>query len=91
MTVVVWRIRLSAPAERDFLHIVHYTQDHFGTRQAGIYRKLITDSLAALQDGPDLPGSLSRDEIQPGLRSLHIAKRGKSARHVASIGQAMAM
>jgi toxin ParE1/3/4 len=29
-----------------------------------------------------VPGSLARDEVAPGLRSLHAARRGRRGRHV---------
>jgi toxin ParE1/3/4 len=38
-------------------------------------------ALAALYQGPDLPDSQPRGEIRPGLRSLHIARKGRRGRH----------
>src|SRR5208282_1239396 len=37
--------------------------------------------LAALESGPDAPGSVSRDEILPSLRSLHVARHRRGGRH----------
>jgi toxin ParE1/3/4 len=76
-----WRVRLSEPAEHDFLAILDWTAENFGRRQATIYRRTLIAALAALHDGPDVPGSVLRDEIQPGLRSLHVARRGRRGRH----------
>ena len=81
MTIEVWRIRLGREAERDFSAILRYTADNFGGRQAGLYKTLLIDALAALGDGPDIPGSAARDEIAPGLRTLHVSRRGRPGRH----------
>ncbi|MDI7774681.1 type II toxin-antitoxin system RelE/ParE family toxin [Asticcacaulis sp. EMRT-3] len=81
MTNIIWRIRFTAPAEIDFRRIIGYTEEQFGVRQAAGYRKLIRDALVALQHGPNIPGSAMRDEIHTGLRTYHIARRGKRARH----------
>jgi toxin ParE1/3/4 len=32
-------------------------------------------------NGPDVPGSAARDEIQEGLRTLHVARQGRCGRH----------
>jgi len=76
-----WRVRLSEPAEQDFVAILDWTTQNFGRRQARVYRRTLIAALAALHDGPDLPGSVVRDEIQPGLRSLHVATKGRRGRH----------
>jgi toxin ParE1/3/4 len=34
-----------------------------------------------LKDGPDILGSKVRDEIEPGIRSLHVARLGRKGRH----------
>jgi toxin ParE1/3/4 len=81
MTPKPWRIRLGRAAEMDFANILRYTRDSFGLRQAEIYKSLLIDALGALEAGPELPGSTSRDEILPGLRSLHVARRGRPGRH----------
>jgi toxin ParE1/3/4 len=76
-----WRIRLGREAERDFVLILHYTKDNFGERQAEAYRAALLEAIAALDKGPDVPGSAAREEIQPGLRSFHIARKGRPGRH----------
>jgi toxin ParE1/3/4 len=78
-----WRVRLSEPAEQDFLAILDWTAENFGRRQARVYRRTLIATLAALHDGPDVPGSVVRDEIQPGLRSLHVPRNGRHGRHFA--------
>jgi len=76
-----WRIRLGDEAERDFVRILERTGEKFGARQVGIYKTTLLDALAALEEGPDILGSAARDEIQPRLRSLHVARRGRRGRH----------
>lgn len=76
-----WRIRLSSEAEADFAQILTYTRDTFGERQARLYQDILIDALEELGDGPDIFRSVARDEILPHLRSLHIARRGRPARH----------
>ncbi len=82
MTNAQWRIRLGAEAEKDFVRILRYTADTFGDRQAAIYQTTLTEALAALNAGPDAPASAARDEILPGLRSLHVARQGRRGRHI---------
>ena len=77
-----WRVRLSQPDERDFLAILDWTAEQFGWRQASVHRQTLITALSALSDDPLVPDSHPRDDIQPGLRSLHVARRGGRARHL---------
>jgi toxin ParE1/3/4 len=76
-----WRVRLGAVAELDFANILKWTNENFGPRQARIYRDTLMQAIGELANGPDVPGSRARDEIVPGLRSLHVARRGRRGRH----------
>lgn len=76
-----WRVRLGAVAELDFANILKWTTETFGPRQARIYRETLMQAVGELANGPDVPGSRARDEIMPGLRSLHVARRGRRGRH----------
>ena len=76
-----WTVRLSAAAERDFVEILRDTVGKFGLRQAETYRDLLTQAIAHLADGPDVAGSRSRSALRKGLRSLHVARRGRHGRH----------
>jgi toxin ParE1/3/4 len=71
----VWRIRLGVEAEKDFVRILAYTQNTFGPRQAEIYQATILEALESLGSGPDVPGSIARDEIRPHL-SARFTSRG---------------
>jgi toxin ParE1/3/4 len=77
-----WRIRLTDAAEQDFLRILKDTLETFGERQALVYRATLLEALAALDTGPEVPGSSARDDLRPCLRSLHVARRGRRGRHV---------
>jgi toxin ParE1/3/4 len=81
LTPARWRIRLGAEAKKDFARILKYTKDTFGPRQADVYRATLLEALAALDAGPDVPGSVPREEIRPNLRTLHVARHGRRGRH----------
>ena len=76
-----WRVRLGAAAELDFANIIKWTAENFGARQSRIYRDILLQAIGELADGPDIAGSNKRDEILPGLRTFHVARRGRHARH----------
>jgi toxin ParE1/3/4 len=38
-------------------------------------------AIGELANGPDVAGSKARDEIMPGLRTLHVARHGRRGRH----------
>jgi len=76
-----WRIRLGAAAELDFANILKWTTENFGARQSRVYRDTLVQAIGELADGPDVAGSKARDEIMPGLRTLHVARRGRRGSH----------
>jgi toxin ParE1/3/4 len=76
-----WRIRLSASVERDFIAILEWTAEQFGRRQALIYRRTLLSAVADLSNGRCITDSQARDEIRPGVRSLHVARKGRRGRH----------
>ena len=77
-----WRVRLSALAEDDFLNILRWTSDRFGDAQARRYAGILTQTVEALRAGSEVPGSRRRDEIAPGLMTLHVTRRGRRGRHL---------
>ena len=81
MTASGWTVRLGAEAEKDFARILAYTADTFGDKQASVYKAALIDAIAALAAGPDLLGSVSRADILPDLRSIHVARHGRRGRH----------
>jgi toxin ParE1/3/4 len=76
-----WRVRLGAVAELDFANILKWTTENFGVRQSRIYRDTLVRAIDELANGPDVAGSKARDEIMPGLRTLHVARHGRRGRH----------
>jgi toxin ParE1/3/4 len=76
-----WRVRLGAAAELDFANIVKWTTENFGQRQSRLYRDVLVQAIGELGDGPDIAGSKARDEIMSGLRSVHVARHGRSGSH----------
>lgn len=76
-----WTVRLAKQAELDFLGIATWTAENFGERQAESYVETLTLAIEALHDGPEILGTKARDEIEPGIRTLHVARQGRSGRH----------
>lgn len=76
-----WTVRLGALAEQDYADILQWTARTFGVAQAELYAETIALALQALQDGPEIAGAKTRDEILPGIRTLHTARQGRKGRH----------
>ena len=76
-----WRVRLGAAAELDFANILRWTTENFGLRQSRVYRDTLVQAIGELADGPNVAGSMARDEIIAGLRTLHVARRGRRGSH----------
>lgn len=76
-----WRVRLGAAAELDFANILKWTAENFGARQSSVYRDTLVQAIGELAGGPDIVGSKARDEIIPGLRTLHVARHGRRGSH----------
>jgi len=76
-----WRVHLGAAAEVDFANILKWTAENFGARQSRVYRDTLVQAMGDLADGPDAAGAKARDDIIAGLRTLHIARRGRRGSH----------
>ncbi len=76
-----WTIRLGRQAEQDYLEILQWTAKTFGKAQAKTYAETLSQAIQALEAGPEVLGTRARDDIGPGLRTLHLARRGRKARH----------
>jgi len=81
MNATLWRVKLAPSAERDFSGIVRWTRKNFGVRQAQIYTATLREALQALHSGPDIVGAKRRDDIAPGVHTLHVARNGRKGRH----------
>ncbi|WP_411035001.1 type II toxin-antitoxin system RelE/ParE family toxin [Shinella sp. BYT-45] len=76
-------VRLTREAERDLAEIARHTVATFGADQAVRYAALIEHALALLAEDPYRPASRGRDELRPGVRSMHLS-RAAVRRHAAS-------
>ena len=83
-----WRVRLAVRAELDFSEIISWTLEHFGERQAETYAETLILAIEALQGGPEQLGAKARDDIEPGIRTLHVARQGRSGRHFVVFSEA---
>lgn len=77
----VWCVRLADQAEQDLRGITVWTLENFGARQAELYVDTLSLAIEALHDGPDGVGCAVREEIGPGIRTLHVARHGRKGRH----------
>ncbi|MBI5163147.1 MAG: type II toxin-antitoxin system RelE/ParE family toxin [Magnetospirillum sp.] len=75
------RIRLTAAAATDFANILRWTTAHFGTAQARLYADTISAAVAALAEGPNIPGTKPRPDIGEDVTTLHVARHGRKGRH----------
>ena len=75
-------VRLAEKAEHDLLDALVWTTDQFGALQADDYLETLTLALEALTDGPNIVGSKVRDDIELGIRTLHVARLGRKGRHL---------
>ena len=78
----VWVVRLGYQAEQDYVEILQWTTTNFGEGQASTYAETLALAIEALADGPDVLGTRARDDIQPGIRTLHVARQGRAGRHL---------
>jgi toxin ParE1/3/4 len=76
-----WTVRVGQHAEQDLAQILQWTLKTFGKDQASLYAETLVLAIAALEDGPDVLGAKKRDDIQPGIRTLHVAREGRAGRH----------
>ena len=76
-----WTVRLSAAAEADYLQILRWTVENFGSSQARVYAETLMSALKTLAAGPDVIGVKARPEIGGKIRTLHVARNGRKGRH----------
>ena len=81
MSGVVWSLRLSAAAERDYRDILGWTLEHFGRMQVQSYADTLTFALKSLIAGPSIAGVKQRAELGVDIYSLHVARSGRKGRH----------
>ena len=76
-----WQVRLTSAADTDIANILGWTLAEFGGGQMRRYSKLLRSAVAVLADGPDVSGVRKREEIGPGLRTLHVTPGSRKGRH----------
>lgn len=76
-----FHVRLSEPAESDFLAILRWMTERFGKRQARVYETTLGAALKVLVDGPGIPGSIARSELGPNILTLHVGRNRRKGRH----------
>lgn len=76
-----WTIRLADAAGQDYQTILRWTVENFGQVQGKTYAKILSSALQDLSQGPSLAGVRLREEIGPGIHTLHVARRGRKGRH----------
>jgi toxin ParE1/3/4 len=70
----------SPRAKRDIVETLQYTKERWGVDQAREYAVLVQDALATIAGDPER--GKPRDDVRPGIRALHIRRRGRPARHI---------
>jgi len=81
MKKATWKVDLTPDAERDFADILRWTWREFGRQQAQAYRITLRKALEALESGPNTIGAKKRDDLAPGIHTLHVARNGRKGRH----------
>ena len=76
-----WSIQQTDQVEADLISIYLWTVDKFGSNQAEEYIDTVSSAIEALVIGPYLIGSKARNDIGPGIRLLHVKRKGKKGRH----------
>jgi toxin ParE1/3/4 len=76
-----WRVSLAAAADADFAEILYWTAERFGRAQAEAYAETLWAALDALTEGPSILGAKPRNDIAPGIHTLHVARSGRKGSH----------
>jgi toxin ParE1/3/4 len=84
-----WTVRLSTLAAKDVRHAVRWSRKAFGTAQAHTYSGRLEALFEAIALDPWRPSASTRDDIGPGLRSLHMNTLGLRGSHTVfySVGE----
>lgn len=77
-----WQVQLSALARQDYRHILHWSKEKFGVAQAKNYAVTLSAALQDLTAGPDIVGGKDRSTISPGVKMLHVARKGHKGSHI---------
>jgi len=67
------KLRIATQASTDIADTLRFTQMRLGETVRNRYQNLIQTVFHRIAEQPALPGSKMRDELSPGLRSLHLS------------------
>jgi len=67
----VTRFRLSLPAEADVAQILAFSRRHWGSDGRRRYARILSAAMRAAAAEPDGVLARRRDDLAPGVRSLH--------------------
>lgn len=73
-----WTVRLGQQAEQDYVEILQWTTKTFGEGQASTYAETMALAIEALEGGLDVLDARARDDVQPGIWTLHVARQGRA-------------
>ena len=77
-----WSVRLVAMSEQDYQEIVKKSAQDFGAIEAEVYAETLEMAINALREkGPKTIGAKKREEIGPGIFTLHAARHERKASH----------
>jgi len=69
---LAYEVILAAPAEQDFIDIMHWSAQHFGAAAADRYEALIARALSHLGEDPFRPGARQRLDVLEGVYTYHL-------------------
>jgi toxin ParE1/3/4 len=79
---VKYKLRFSKQAVQDIADALDFTLAQFGEKQRRRYQQFIRDALAAIAVDPENVHAKRRPEIHRDARTMHLARRGRHARHL---------
>jgi toxin ParE1/3/4 len=74
--------RIGPLAERDLENILIWTRRQFGAAQARAYHKTLRHAIRELLQEPFPIDSRAREDLMPGARTLHVARKGRHGSHL---------
>lgn len=78
---MTWKVQPTTDAAADIRHILRWTRKEFGEQQERAYRVTLRAALKALHSGPNIIGVKKRDDLAPGMFTLHVARNGRKGSH----------
>lgn len=80
------KYRISHDAQADIVDILRFTHNRFGDAARRRYQALIGAALEAVATDPQQVGSISREELGAGLRSIHLVTAARCPTSVRLFG-----